>query len=69
VAAARYDLISNASILSANAIRSAHGSAAPPVATPSRMIARPASGMVAKPRAAKASISVLLPEPGPPVMT
>src|SRR3546814_2260833 len=35
----------------------------------SRMMARPASGMWSKPSTANASIRVLLPEPGPPVMT
>src|SRR3546814_13076307 len=33
------------------------------------MMARPASGMWSKPSTANASIRVLLPEPGPPVMT
>src|SRR3546814_3766868 len=33
------------------------------------MIARPASGICHRPEAARAPISVLLPEPGPPVMT
>src|SRR3546814_8890721 len=32
------------------------------------MIARPASGICHRPEAARAPISVLLPEPGPPVM-
>src|ERR1043165_4592916 len=50
-------------------MRSCHGKAVPPMVCCWRMTARPASGAVARPRRSSSAMSVLLPAPGPPVMT
>ena len=68
ISAMRYERISQESISSAKRSGSCHGSARPLIATWSWIIPRPASMEQAKPRARRASIRVVLPEPGPPVM-